>query len=1095
MNTVNSPLRQSAEQSPERVPLPAQAPLLQPDLSHADLLLALFVVLLAFFLASTPARNSDLWLHVATGRAVADGSYRFQGDPFSLENITPWIAHSWLFDLAAYGLFTSMGGGVLVILKAILIAVLAALLVRLGTRDCGLAWPAVAAALAVLALSGRLLLQPALLSVLLLAVTLLLLERGRRLRSGGAGWLRAYGPLALLFALWANLDDWFLLGPSTAALYLIGEAIAAVMPPNRSTSGAEPSPPARASGWFDLVLTLAVGLFACLLTPFHIHGFTLPVELGLTPTAAALKQDAVLRNLFLSPFDETYFRSGLAWSIPGLAYLALAVLSGLSFLGSRDAWRSWRLPVWLGLFGLSAWSARAVPFFAVAAGPILALNVRDLTRRSRPVWLAGASSSSVWQGDFFARLGRAAALLLLLGLVIAAWPGWLQSPPYEMRRWVVLSDPSLREAAEKLAEWRKDGRLTSDDRGFNFSPEEANYFAWYCPEVKGLVDARLHISPEAAAEYVSVRRALLHPAAEVAGAREWRSILRTHRINHVIVYDSNPERVDTVFRHLAGNEAEWNRIALTGRAAIFRWKDPQHQVRELKMSQPLLEEAYQPSESRKAPKSWPGRYPEPPEWWRAFITARPASSADREEAALLLMEFDTRSEQNRRMFHLAWNACRLVAPLGAGAGAAGLPALAIRLQQALDLLGYTLATTETPIEVDRSKPTLGVLALAWRMAYLTERDDASPEYLWLAIRAARRALHENPNDAHAHLILGEAYMRLTRNTRERVWQTAVPLLRRIRQVQASTAFNQALLLQPDLASAHNRLTQLYQDMGLRDLAWKHRRELLHLSRSKGSAAGESRAEYEARLALLQSEEQRIDQEMKRVQDQFDANTAKYKIIDRAEDAVKVYGLGGKALELLLATDAASLGRRAIGLELRLLLSTGRVREVREWMSPDHRETLGANEYLEDRLKLAAASGDYEQAGEVLDEFLKLYDKPPHSLFVGLDIDITWRQAMALGVANEVLQLRLEKQTPHLQVPPERRMLFLNSIREFSQKLRLSADLSVLRGLLALERGDIETARRFLESAANTYQAGEGIDFGGRPMAEHFLKLLPKAPKP
>jgi hypothetical protein len=1078
MNTGNAPSGRSVQESssPERVPLPAQTPPpAHRELTRIDLLLAAGVVLLAFLVASTPARNSDLWLHLATGRAIADGSYRFQGDPFSPEATSSWIAHSWLFDLVAYAVFTSLGGAVLVILKAVLVAVLAVVLVRLGTRGRGWSWPAVAAAFSVVALCGRLLLQPALLSVLLLAMTLWLLERGRQVRGQrGAGWLTAYGPIVLLFALWANLDDWFLLGPLTVALYLLGEATAVLTPQARSANDGQSRPLACAAGWYDLPLTLGAGLLACLLTPFHFHGLTLPAELGLSATATVLKQDPVLGNLFVSPFEKTYFHSVLTRSIPGLAYLVLVVLSGLSFLVSRDGWRSWRLPVWLGLFGLSAWSIRAMPFFAVAAGPILALNLslpRSAERRdARPTKF------------LYVRLGQAAAVLLMLALLVAAWPGWLQGPPYEMRRWVVLADPSLREAAEKLAGWHKDGRLAAEDRGFNFSPEEANYFAYFCPEEKGILDARLLASPEAAADYVAVRRQLLGHSLSIAEWNEWRNILRARHINHIIVYDSNSERVDTVFRRLIRDEQEWQLIGLTGHTAIFSWMDLQHQVRALDLTYPLKEEAYHPSETRQAPHR-PGRQPEPPEWWRPFLTARPASSADRDEAALLLLDFDTRSQQNRRQRILAWNASRLAGPIGAGAG---LPVLSVYLQQAFDLYGYELATATTPLNVDQSKPTLEALALALRMNYLMGQDDAPPQYLWLAIRAARRALRDNPDDAHAYLILGETYLRLLRDTRERMWQSRLPRFTRIRQVQASAALNQALIVQPDLIPAHDGLSQLYQDMGLWDLSLKHRREVLRLARAQPRSESESVKEHENRLARLREEEDRLDKERARIQKQFDADTANLKTIDRAERAAR-NGLGGMALEILLASDAGSMGQRAIMLELNLLLRTGRVREVREWMSPDHRETLGDDVYLEDQLQLAAATGDYEEADEVAAEFVEIYDKP-------------LRQAIGVSVANEVLQTRLDKPLALVQAalsylnwPMDRPSAFRNLVQQSFGRLQQAADCMVLRGLLALERGDTGPARMHLERALETYHSGAGLDFGGRPIAEHFVKLLPMAP--
>ncbi|MGH7169055.1 MAG: hypothetical protein ACRELG_02095 [Gemmataceae bacterium] len=1055
--------------SPERIPLPEQTPSPpQADLSRADLLLASLVILLAFLLSSTPARNSDIWLHLATGRALADGSYRFQGDPFSHDTTASWIAHSWLFDLATYEVFLHLGGMILVILKAGLVAVLAALLVRLGTRERGLAWPAVAATLALLAMCGRLLLQPALLSALLLVVTLTLLERGRRRRAAAAdGWLSAYGPVCLLFVLWANLEDWFLLGPLTLGLYLIGEGIGAI-------AGGSDKDRADLPG---LALTLGLGLLACLLTPFHLHGFTVPPELGLTATAKALKQDAVLQKLFVSPFEERYFHSGAAWSIPGLAYLALVVLSALSFVGSRDAWRSWRLPVWLGLFGLSAWNARAVPFFAVTAGPILALNAQDLARRYRPDWLR--------RDEFlYARLGRATAVLLLLGLLVAAWPGWLQGAPYERRRWVVLADPSLKEAAEKLAEWRNDGQLAEEDRGFNFSPEEANYFAYFCPAEKGIVDARMQVSPRAAVDYVTVRRALL---GEDPSTTAWRSILRARRITHMILYDSDPRREQAIYARLVQNDGEWFLLDLAGRCAIFGWKDPRQETAALKgPRRSLTAKVYYPTDAEKAPARWPGRGPQAAEWWQPFVTARPAGSLDRDRAALLLTQFKALRPPTLVARGRAWESSRIAA-----AAAAGSATLSLGLQQALDLYYFQALHGELPLDAKGRLTGLAPLALGLREWYFQQRDDAPPELLWLAIRAARRALHDNPDDAHAYLILGQAYLELAGGTRERSWNERIAngrrlQLRRLRQVQATTALHQALIREPDLLAAHDGLAQIYQTMGLWDLGLKHRREVLRLSQARGRSPGESVAQQQERLARLQKDVEQLANRIARVEERFEVSTANHKIIDRAEAAAN-YGLGGKALELLLASDAASFGKRGIMLELHLLLSTGRVRDVREWMSPDHRETLGDEIYLEDRVELAAACGDYAQADAELAALTALHDKPVALALFRSELSL--RQAIALGVANEVLQSRLDKQSTNLHWPPKRVEMFRGTVRDFSGRLRRAANYTVLRGLLALERGDTTQARAFLARALETYHSGDGLDFEARPIAEHFEKVL------
>ena len=100
----------------------------------------LSVLALAFLTASFVARNSDAWFHLATGRLLAQGQYRFGADPFAYTTEgTYWANHSWLFDLALYGGYNLVGGTGLVILKALLVAALAALLLQIRRPGAG-AW-------------------------------------------------------------------------------------------------------------------------------------------------------------------------------------------------------------------------------------------------------------------------------------------------------------------------------------------------------------------------------------------------------------------------------------------------------------------------------------------------------------------------------------------------------------------------------------------------------------------------------------------------------------------------------------------------------------------------------------------------------------------------------------------------------------------------------------------------------------------------------------------------------------------------------------------------------------------------------------------
>src|SRR5436189_3343627 len=68
------------------------------------------VLLLAFFLGSFAATNSDLWAHLAAGRLVAGGRLPTAADPFAADDGATWVNHAWLFDTLLYLLYQAGGG-------------------------------------------------------------------------------------------------------------------------------------------------------------------------------------------------------------------------------------------------------------------------------------------------------------------------------------------------------------------------------------------------------------------------------------------------------------------------------------------------------------------------------------------------------------------------------------------------------------------------------------------------------------------------------------------------------------------------------------------------------------------------------------------------------------------------------------------------------------------------------------------------------------------------------------------------------------------------------------------------------------------------
>ncbi len=1064
-----------------------------------DRLLMGLTLLLALVVASAPARNSDLWMHLAAGRLIAHGTYQFGVDPFTYSGAgLYWVNHSWLYDLVSYALFQSLGGWALVALKAGLLTGLAMILLFLGRpmrmpaeesagEEGGATagpWAAVlCVALAILAMGPWTALQPVCVSYLFLGLTLWLLVRtDERLTAAPRPPLRAlaaYWPLLVLFVLWVNLDSWFLLGPLTVALYALGAVL----------DGRADARRFGAAGILGLVLV--AGLAACLVNPHHYHAFTLPQHFALAGGAEVLRQDPAFAGAFLSSFEPAFFGPSPG---PVAAYSLLVVLGVLSFLanlwvqgpGGR-ALPSWRLVVWVAFFLFGAWRAWAIPFFAVATAPILALNIQELVLR------------------LHARLGRPALhrpvaarvplVLAALVLVAAAWPGWVQGRPAGPPRWAVLADPSYQKAAEQVARWRQDPRLATLGRGLNLSTQAANYFAWFAPGEQSFFDSRLFGN---AREWLQLRQDFLGgKKAPGPGKVEsgWTALFRKYGIDHVILDDaSNPrtraalerlvtgesargesgrQSLDAALERLATGSDEWALVYLGGHTLIFGWQDKDHggdsPYASLRLN--LDQRAFRPASDAEALAKGPARGPEAAPWWHSFRKSAPVSSFDRDEALVYntLFELSHSSQAKRNQEQTRWTWW-----LSQTAGLVAAPALFGGTATALaaGLRGELLLTRP-----DRTS-RLGPFVVHWFQAHSLRQDDSPPGLPLLAIRAARRAIRANPDDARAYFVLAEAYLH-QRNTAERAWYanpfaSGAPftLLEEVRKIQILCALNQALALRPDLAEAHLHLHLMYASMNCLDLAQQHLHDYIAALRAAGPRAGESPEEFAERLVQLEAEENARAAQLKQVLDSFEVNALNLPAGLQADKANKK-GLPGKALEILLGSDVTDFGANGARLELDLFLKTGHLKEVREWLEPEHKDLLGRELYYLVATQAAAAAGDYRSADRNLDELIH----PP----------LGPAALASIAVADMVLSGSTRHQTIAAPfVDHYFTQLKAELMPELGRQMGAEVDGAVLRGLLALESGDTDHAAQYLEEAL---AHGPEVFYTGRGTAERALRLL------
>jgi tetratricopeptide (TPR) repeat protein len=379
------------------------------------------------------------------------------------------------------------------------------------------------------------------------------------------------------------------------------------------------------------------------------------------------------------------------------------------------------------------------------------------------------------------------------------------------------------------------------------------------------------------------------------------------------------------------------------------------------------------------------------------------------------------------------------------------------------------------------------VALAWRERYVQGRDDAPPALLYLAVRAARRAVAANPEDARAYLVLGESYLRLLHSTRERVWAGRIRQLPQLRYAQASAALNRAVALKPELAQAHLSLAQLYGETGCLDVSLDHLRTHARLLHAAGPPRGAGADEFREQDSRLQEEVGRLAKEVEKRENAFEAGVRGAGVLERATSASQM-GLRGKARDMLLESDVSAFGPRGMSLELDLLLMSGRARDVTDWTSPEHEAALGAASYHWLRVRALAARGEYALAEEECAQMLWV---PGSAGEPG-----PYRGPMALRVGQAVLD-----EAPGAAALPLAfqkaldRPEFRQSVLDLARSLRQEADVRVLRGLLALEEGRLSEAEADFRLALGVWRdeataaSGGGLDFSGRVMAQDCLGWL------
>jgi hypothetical protein len=546
-----------------------------PFLNALDIFQAAGVVLLAFLLASFAVKNTDFFQHLATGRLIAEGEYQFGKDPFChTTSEASWVNHAWLFDWVFFQIYERFGGGAVVIVKAAMIALLAALLLLLRKKSHNLWFAVIGVAMALLAMAPRMLLQPITFSILFLTLTLFAITHW----SGAKDRRRLPIAIGVIFALWSNFDSWFLFGPLTLGLFLLGEWVQTLQHGKSSEDR------------FDLktlALALGVGIAACMINPHHVNVWEIP-DLFNSQAAELTTTDAELASVFRPLLDgrRTFFSLGggaaFANPINSWALVFLTLLSVVSFGVNFRAFRWSHLFLFLIFLILGLSRFRLVPFFAVVAVMVLNWNYGEfLDRFSKREW----SAQAIHLFGFPRRMTRVVSLLIGLALLVAVRPGWLNQDSKDPLRarwltWEVIPDPGLVGGAERLAKMREEQLLPENAKALVLDVGFAHYLNWFAPKEKTFADYRLNVHEATLSDFVLLRD-WLRGKLDAKMNEKVPPLLQKYGITHLVI--ASGERLDRPGRADSGGQASsllmtgdpfrtnWTVWDITGRVWLLGW--------------------------------------------------------------------------------------------------------------------------------------------------------------------------------------------------------------------------------------------------------------------------------------------------------------------------------------------------------------------------------------------------------------------------------------------------------------------------------------------------------------------------------------------
>jgi hypothetical protein len=333
----------------------------------------------------------------------------------------------------------------------------------------------------------------------------------------------------------------------------------------------------------------------------------------------------------------------------------------------------------------------------------------------------------------------------------------------------------------------------------------------------------------------------------------------------------------------------------------------------------------------------------------------------------------------------------------------------------------------------------------------------------------------------------------------------------MRHIQMAAALEHALQRNPDSLLAHEQLAALFETRGFLDAALEHHRAALRLAQRAGPLPIEDPDAFARRMEQRQRAVKALERLVNDRKNEFTLQTRDLgsEPLRKAEMALN-QGLARLALEdILMASSILLLHGEGVCLQVRLQLLLGRIESVRsqihdpDWMAnkaklgsvalfapgdstaPTYR--LPGYEWL--LLCQAAADGDYAQADAALQDLIAGFGG------VNATKEIQkYQQSLPLLMASELGWASQAQSWFMTRRTNQERLLQSQALNLFSHAAAQQADLYVLAGMLALERGRPQDAENAFLSATMLGRLAfdDRRSSAGLRLAEMYLRILKAA---